>query len=282
MFFIRYELNIMLNAKQHHISNNQMSKKIYSTLLLLFTLFVVQAQVTFQPRKLSNDDKGIVYQKEVTGDLRLQTDGWALGMTFGKLKAYNVTQFIYGGVGELRHPREVWTNDFRNGRRYVFGKQNNFYTLRGGWGQKRYFSEKSKRKGAAIGMTYQIGPSLGFIKPYHLEIFVLESRTERTRSIRFSEDTVDDFLDKEKIFGSSGVLTGWGNMKIAPGAQFMLAAHFDWGAYDEVVKAIEAGLMVDLYFQNVPIMIELERFGNLKNRPVFFNFFINIQFGKRS
>lgn len=259
-----------------------MSKKIYSTLLLVFSLLMVHAQVTVQPRKLSNDNKGIVYQKEVTGDLRLQTDGWALGMTFGNLKSYKHTRFIYAGIGELRHPREIWTNDFRNGRRYVFGKQNNLYTLRGGIGQKKYFSEKAKRKGAAIGITYEIGPSLGLVKPYNLEIFVQEARNERTRSVRFSEDTVDDFLDKEKIAGSSGFLTGWSNTKVAPGAQVMLAAHFDWGAFDEVVKAIEAGIMLDVYFQNVPVMIELERFGNLKNRPIFFNFFINIQFGKRS
>lgn len=253
-----------------------------SILFFTFVCFALQAQVTMQPRKLSNDNKGIVYQKEVTGDLRLQTDGWALGMTFGNLKAYNRTQFIYAGIGELRHPREVWTNDFRNGRRYVFGKQNNLYVLRGGWGQKRYFSEKAKRKGAAVGVSYELGPSLGLVKPYQLEIYVLESRTERTRSVRFSENTADDFLDKEKIDGSSGFLTGWSDVKLAPGAQAMVSAHFDWGAFDEVVKAIEAGVMVDVYFQNIPLMIELERFGNLKNRPVFFNFFINIQFGKRS
>lgn len=258
-----------------------MNKCIVILLFLSFFGFA-SAQNTFQPRKLSNDNKGIVYKKEVTGDFRLQTDGWALGMTFGDLKTYDRTRFIYAGIGELRHPREVWTNDFRNGRRYVFGKQNNLYVLRAGWGQKHYLSEKAKRKGAAVGITYQVGPSLGLIKPYYLDIFLLESRSSRTRPIRFSDQTVNQFLNKEEIAGSSGFLQGWGELGVAPGAQAIIAAHFDWGAFDQNVKALEAGIMVDAYFRSIPLMIDLERFGNLRNRPIFVNFFINFQFGKRS
>ena len=41
--------------------------------------------------------------------------------------------------------------------------------LRVGMGAKRYFSEKAKRKGIAIGINYQAGVSLGLLKPYYLD-----------------------------------------------------------------------------------------------------------------
>ncbi|MEM9992460.1 MAG: hypothetical protein AAF738_11905 [Bacteroidota bacterium] len=256
--------------------------RVFILLFLVVGFGTLSAQTSFQPRKLSNNGKGIVYNKEVTGDLRLQTDGWAIGMTFGKLKSYDLTQFIYGGIGELRHPREVWTNDIQHRGRYVFGKQNNLYVLRAGWGQKHYFSEKAKRKGAAVGMVYQVGPSIGFVKPYYLSVAIPESRTMDTRAIRFTPATTNEFLDKERIRGGGGFLRGWDNLSLAPGVQAIIAAHFDWGAFDQNVKALEAGIMLDLYFQAIPLMVEVERFDNLKNQPLFLNFFINLQLGKRS
>ena len=49
----------------------------------------------------------------------------------------------------------------------------------------------------------------------------------------------------------------------------------DWGAFDEFVKALEIGLMVDVFTKRAPILVSDE------NRQVFFNFFLNLQFGKR-
>jgi hypothetical protein len=59
-----------------------------------------------------------------------------------------------------------------------------------------------------------------------------------------------------------------------------MALHFDWGAFDEFVKAMEAGVMVDFYFKKVPIMVETAN-GDIENSPLFINLFINIQLGKR-
>jgi hypothetical protein len=50
----------------------------------------------------------------------------------------------------------------------------------------------------------------------------------------------------------------------------------DWGAFDEMVKALEIGLSVDVFARKAPIFV-----GDEQNRQVFFNFFLNLQFGKR-
>ena len=55
-----------------------------------------------------------------------------------------------------------------------------------------------------------------------------------------------------------------------------IAYHMDWGAFDEMVKALEIGLMVDVFSKKAPIFVSGEQ-----NKQIFFNFFINFQFGKR-
>ncbi|MEL6925129.1 MAG: hypothetical protein AAFO94_13865, partial [Bacteroidota bacterium] len=220
-------------------------------------------------------------------DFRLHTNGYAMAANIGKIKSYYLTTYYHFEVGELKHHKEIRLNDFNSNppitttRSYVFGKQNNLFVVRAGYGRKRYFSEKAKRKGLAVGINYQLGPSIGLLKPYYLEVTnPIDNDGGRTLSIRYSEDNSDLFLDKSKIQGASGFLKGWNDVSINPGAQAKFALHFDWGAFDEIVKAFEAGIMADFYFRKMPIMVENELI-DAENRPFFINLYLTLQFGKR-
>lgn len=261
-------------------------KQIIFTIVSCFIFSAVSGQVTFQPRKISNDNKGIVYDKEFATEFRLQTNGWGVGVAWGELKTYYKTRFYYAGIGELKHTREFRTSGNNLGTRsYIFGKQNSFYQIKAGIGEKRYFSEKASQKGVAVGVSYRLGPTLGILKPYYLEISPIESGSQlpgfQTRSVRYSERTADDFLDKEKIVGYSGLTTGWEDASAVVGGNVVGALHLGFGAYDQFVKAIDVGVMVDFFLQPVPIMVEGARFENVTNRPYFVNIFVNFQIGKR-
>lgn len=267
-------------------------KKIALYLLALGCTSAVLAQQQPGGSTYYYDAKGIVYQKELTFDLEfLQTNGYALGVNIGKLKTYYLTNFYNIEIGEIKHTREYRQSfDFpapssnRVSRAFIFGKQNNFIVLRGGLGQKRYFSEKAKRKGLAVGISYEGGPSLGLLKPYYLELV----RTSEPggndyfiRSEKYSAGNEDLFLDITRIFGASGFSKGLGEVKVLPGGHAKMAVHFDWGAFDEFVKALEAGVMIDFYFRDVPIMVESPQVPNVNNSPIFVNLYLNLQLGKR-
>jgi hypothetical protein len=193
-----------------------------------------------------------------------------------------VTQLWQIEFLEIKHPKERrLTRDIspclRPPRPFVYGKQNNFYAVHGGWGQRRYLSEKARRKGVAVGYQYVIGPSLGIVKPYYLDI----PKPGDVRpcpdvvSIRYEEgDNAAAFLSNN-IYGASGLIKGWNQVSPMPGGFFKIALIFDWGAFDEMLKAAEVGLMADVYPREVPIMI------NEQNRPIFFNLYLNAQIGKR-
>ncbi len=244
------------------------------------------AQLTFQPRKLSNTNKGIVYDREFVTEFRLQTNGWGVGAQWGNIRTYYSTRFYYVGLGELKHTREVRSTTAGFGTRsYIFGKQNSFFQIKGGIGEKRYFSERAEKKGLAVGISYRIGPTLGLLKPYQLDINSSEGSSLlgfQTRSIRYTPQNANDFLDKNRISGASGISSGLENISPVIGGNAMVALHLDFGAFEEFVRAVDAGIMVDFFLQPVPIMVEAAQFNNIKNSPFFLNIFLNFQFGKRS
>ncbi len=256
----------------------------------------------FNPKETNNGNRGIIYDRETVFDLRLLSDGYELGVNIGRLKTYYRTEFFHFGIGELKHHREFKNRDGivgggtsigRNSRSYVYGKQNNFYALRAGYGVKRYYSEKARKKGLAIGVSYEGGPTLGLLKPYFLEINRANMDGQNGPSIeRFNGDNANFFLNTDRIFGAAPAINGFSEIKVRPGVHLTGALHFDWGAFDQYVKAIEVGIAADIFFQNVPILIDEAEFTalgptlnvepiNVSNRPYFLNFYISFQLGKR-
>ena len=268
-----------------------MKRILYALLCLIWMTAPAKAQQTLElGQNYYDENKGIVYSREFTVDLKLHTHGFALGVNIASLKTYYLTNFFNIEIGEIKHPKQFRQSfDFQPSisgkvsRAFIFGKQNSFFVLRGGFGQKRYLSEKAKRRGLAIGLSYEAGPSLGLLKPYYLELNYPEQSNNEivTRSEKFSEDNAENFLDITRIFGASSFSKGLSEIAIQPGAHGKFAVHFDWGAFDEFVKAVEAGVMIDGYLKKVPIMVESPEVQNVENMPLFINLFINLQLGKR-
>ncbi|MEM0992128.1 MAG: hypothetical protein AAF847_04860 [Bacteroidota bacterium] len=255
----------------------------FATTTLLVLCFLAElsfAQVTFQPRKLSNNNRGIIYNQEIATDLRLQTNGWSVGMNWGKLKTYYLTRFYYADFGERKHLREIMFNPGIGQDRYIYGKQNNLFVLRAGIGEKRFLTEKAAKKGVAVGFSYRAGPALGLLKPYYLDVSTEAQGANATRSIKF-EDNELLFLNESRIRSNSGFLVGWGEVSPALGVQAMGSLHISWGAFEEYVRAIEAGIMVDFFFREIPILVETANSPAFQNKPLFLNIFLNFQFGKR-
>ncbi len=256
-----------------------MAKYLLTFSFLLLTL-VSFAQANKRPTKT----KGLIYTREKAANLSFNSSGFSLGYSKGKLKSYQTTPFWQFELGRLKHAKEYKqvpdATGVRNSRPFTFGKENVFFTARLMRGQKRYLTEKAKTKGVAIGWQYLGGISLGLLKPYYLKLqrqidpglpqeFALSSE-------KYSLDNRDVFLDTRAIIGADSFWKGIGETKILPGLHARAGVLFDWGAFDETSKSVDAGVMIDVYPKAVPIMIDA------KNYPFFLNLYINFQLGKRS
>ncbi|MEN9416026.1 MAG: hypothetical protein RLZ62_2330 [Bacteroidota bacterium] len=256
-----------------------MRQILIPVLLVLSASYVCVAQGGIAPSR----EVGVIYNRERTFNMRLATNrNMSVGMEFGNLRTYYKTKTWYAGIGEIRHPKEQRQNSdprvSRAFRPFVYGKMNSLMVLRAGWGAKRYYSEKARQRGVAVGMSYNIGPTLGILKPYYLALAYQgeNSTTFRILHQRYTEGNSSVFLDNTRILGASAFARGLKEISFMPGINASVAYHMDWGAFDEMVKALEIGVAVDLFGQKVPVFV-----SNEVNSRLFINFFVNLQLGKR-
>ncbi len=266
--------------------------KYFISLCGLLFCFALSGQVTLLPKQMSTAYKGVVYKKEWSVDLRMHTNGWAVAFNSATIKTYYQTNYYHFEFGRIKDPRERRQNKnipFAGPegrtiipRSFTFGKQNSVYVLRGGIGRKRYLSEKAQKKGVAVGYHYEVGPSIAILKPYFLELFypsAVGSNEIELRVEKYSDSNADVFTDQNDIFGGAGFFHGVTESTFVPGLQAKGGLHFALGAFDQKVRALEVGCMVDVYVKKVPILVET---AEVSNKPYFINLYLNLQFGKRS
>lgn len=255
--------------------------------IMLFMLLQisVDGQKVFQPKQIDYNNKGIVYKTERTYDFKIHTYGFAVGMTWGEIKTYYKTKYYSLELGMIKHPKERLQNknvSFENegtSNSFAYAKRNSLFVLRGGVGEKRYLTEKTRRKGASIGINYEGGVSIGLLKPYYIKsLFTNVESIRELRKIKFTEENREQFLNYDTTFGGAGFFHGITGTTIRAGVHGKLGLQMALGAFDKNVKALEAGVMVDLYPTKVPIMVEIDE---LTNSRYFLNLYLTLQIGKR-
>ena len=250
--------------------------------LLAAALAVVaaEAQEVLMPRAYETANVGIVYDREVSFPITLHTNGFSFGVNVGKLKTYYKTSYWGITAGHLKHPREFKQSDISSSLRsgsssFVFGKQRTLIPVRVYKGWRRYYSEKDKRRGVAVGTAFELGVTAGFAKAYELQVGRLRDVGDSGQFISFQDDP-EAFVDRSRIEGAGGLRRGWDQMRFYPGVNARASVHLDWGAYDEFMRGIEAGIMVDAFASPVELLVD-----PADNTPLFVNFFVALQLGKR-
>jgi hypothetical protein len=225
------------------------------------------------------EEGALIFDKQSAFAIKLNTDGWGFFYEKGKYKTTTKTSLWWIEFGERKSIKEERVPTISQSQgfiivsSYIYGKQNNAYFLKAGFGQQKLIGGKGNKNGVAVSAIYGGGISAGLLKPYYLEI---QNPTNGAReSIRYSPANEKLFLDPTIILGKSGLGKGFGEIKFVPGAHVRTALRFDYGRYNEVLSAIEIGVNAEFYSQKMPIVL-LNKENNF-----FFNAYAAITFGKR-
>lgn len=271
-------------------------KKLFIVVGLLSSIVVVAQQRTQSPAQLEKarkkaerkekinqlikqeEEGALIYNKQGAFGFKFNTDGWGMFYERGKYKTINKTSLWWIELGEHKHPKEekVPTISASGGflivSSYIYGKRNNFYNLKLGFGEQRLIGGKGNKNGVAVSAIYGGGLTAGMLKPYYIEI--QDPTTNQQQQIKY--DNNDNlFLDPNIILGRGGLTKGFGEMKFVPGAHVRTALRFDYGRYNEVLSALEVGLNAEYYSQKMPILLLNPE------RSFFFNAYVALTFGKR-
>jgi hypothetical protein len=273
-------------------------KKIYLLVLLSTVTAISFGQATIE-KKVSERDKkkqerrdkinklikeeeegALIYSKQSAFAFKLNTDGWGAFYEHGKYKTIKKTNLWWVEFGERKSQKEEKLTRVIGvfgllGNPYIYGKQNNFYYLKLGLGQQLLIGGKGNKNGVAVSAVYGGGITMGYLKPYYLNVVDDENANIDIKYIGADSTTKAYFLDPSRINGASGFTKGFGEGKFVPGAYGRLAMRFDYGRFNEFLSAFEVGVNAEYYTKAMPILI------NNPEKRFFFNGYIAIEFGSR-
>ena len=184
--------------------------------------------------------------------VELRTNGYGFFYELGKRRTARFTNLYSIEITEIKHRKEDKVGGAENffGNSFVFGKQNNFYQAKLGFGQQYILGQKGNKNGVAVTANVSGGLSLGLLKPYYL---IVENTFGEEETISYYDDATL-FLSPTNIIGGGGFTKGWNELKVKPGIFTRGSLRFDFGRYNERVQALEIGMSAEFYAQKIPIM----------------------------
>jgi hypothetical protein len=199
------------------------------------------------------EEGNLSFRKQSAFGLELRTNGYGAFYELGKRRSPRYSNLYTVEITEIKNRKEDKLGGAENffSNSYIFGKQNNFYQFKLGFGQQYILGQKGNKNGVAITASLYGGLALGFLKPYFLQVI---DSVGQEKNISYKQDSIT-FLDRGSIIGGAGFTKGWNEVKLKPGAFVKAALRFDFGRYNERVQALEIGMSLEAYAQKIPIMI---------------------------
>lgn len=232
-------------------------KRIFAIVVFVFSsVFGFSQETKDDLTRLKNgEDLNVLYRNERSVGLFGHT---AAGFGIAYRRGHHVTgkrKWMYELEAQnFKHPKEAKTINpyYENAKGFVYGKLNSVLLFRGGLGYQNVLFEKSDKKSVEIRYSYFLGATLAFAKPVYLE--VIKPTSDPLVSVISTERYDPNQQHLEDIYGKSSFFTGIDKTKIYPAGYAKIALSFEYADRYNGIKAIETGIVADLYPKAIPMM----------------------------
>lgn len=217
---------------------------------------------------IKQEEEGVItYSKHFLGGIKLTTDGYGGFLEIGRAQSVKKSLLFQLDISERKHPKEEKQfSTSGNAGPFIYGKINFFYPVKLGVQQQFLLGNKGNKNGVSVSANVGGGVSIGLIRPYLLNYDNIGFKG-------LADDTAR-FLFEQPLNGPN-LGTGFNKLKVTPGAYVKGGVRFDYGKYNEMINAIEVGLVTEYYTKAIPQMIFT------KHEKLFFSAYVAILFGKR-
>lgn len=234
---------------------------------------------------LAPEQERIKYGKpthsEFSVGLRIPNRGWALFVNKGWLKRNETikryeyeevysTRVLTFEVGEIMSSKEVKPSILvgllGSSGFHVYGKQNNLYTAKLLFSNRKLIAGKIDKNSIGIHWVYGAGAGIGLLKPYYLKV-------SEYGSIKYTPENRNIFLSAGAIEGRD-MFKGFDEMQFVPALILRSGLHFDFSQNRKRKISLEVGATLEYFTQKVNIMVE-EKPSN-----AFLNVYLALQYGR--
>lgn len=240
---------------------------------LILAVIILSSSISLMAQGEIDDQLRVMLRDESTVGAFLNSNGWGINYRYGFWRDYKNQFIIDGDFSYVKHPKEVKTTvayDY-NTHRYVYGKENLFWELKGTVGWQKELYRKHDKTGISVRLFYSGGLAIGFMKPIYYEVYTFSSIGEATNKEYMKFDAS---IHQTQIGGRGPFFMGFDELKVLPGLYGKTGFSFEYSQKDAIVHAIEVGMSLTAYPKEIPIM------ATEKNSFIFFNLNVGYRFGK--
>lgn len=215
----------------------------------------------------------VLFRDESTFGMFLNSNGIGLNYRYGFYRDAKNQFILDADFAYVKHTKEVKTQvayDYST-RRYVFGKENLFWELKGSAGWQKELYRKYDRKGISVRWYYCGGLALGFLKPIYYEIWDFSFVGEPDNKDYKKFDT---HLNQDQIGGRGPFFMGFDELSVVPGLTARTGLSFEYSERDAVIHALDAAVNLTVYSKRINIM------ATEYNNFLFFNLSVGYRFGR--
>jgi hypothetical protein len=245
---------------------------VKKTIILIIFLLLNFAVDIMAQGEINEQDK-IFYRDASSVSFMIKDNGMGLSYIYGKRIDFFNKKLYEISFSNIRHAKEVKVTNpyYGSGKSFVFGKKNYPFDLKLGIGKQKKLFKKRDLGSIAIEYFYTYGGSLVLLKPIYYDVLVpVGTYTMEVKEEKFSS-SVHSPID---IYGKSSFFKGFREMQFVPGAYMKFGMSFEFSQRDDIIHALDAGIVFSAYIKKVEIM------ANIDNPQLFFNLFLCYRFGK--
>lgn len=214
----------------------------------------------------------VLYRNEASGKIYADTRGFGLLFRRGKHVTANTRSFFEVDVQTLKHPKEIKvTGDAPDRKRFVYGKLNSAFLVRGAVGMQHVLFTKADLKAVEVRYSYSLGPTIAFLKPYYVQRTNLFGNERSQKPVPFNEAT----FTQDSVMGRGAFTDGLAETKIYPGLTAKFNLSFEYAPYTNLIRAIETGVSVDFFPKAIQIM------ARNPQENVLITFHVGFVFGRK-
>jgi len=247
-------------------------------ILNLFVLFLSQTGFAQQNLLGAGEENGsnlnILYRNDASVKFYANTRGYGVLYRRGKHITAKTRSFYEIDLQSLKSHKEIKVKgEALNNKRFVYGKLNSIFLLRGALGMQNVIFSKADSKAVEVRIAYSLGPVLAIAKPYYYQLAITTPSTPATepQSVKFNER---DFT-QDSVIGRGQFSDGLAETKFYPGITGKLNLSFEYANYTNLIRAIETGISIDYFPKSLPIMARNPR------ENIIITFHVGFVFGKK-
>ena len=248
------------------------------SLLIALCVGTLTSFAQFDTEDYDSSEYKILYNRLRSFGVIAHSHGLGIQYRTGKRITYFKSRVLEFSFVSMRSYKQVRVHNpiDPNARRYIYGKENEVFFLRGGFSWKRLLNRKPYWGGVELRLLYGGGITVGIAKPYYLYTAYLH---EGPGNIWYREIRTEQFsLDNQTwdyIYGRAPFTKGFGEIALHPGLYGKIGLNFEFGKKHEKIQALEAGAQLDVLPTGISVMY------NNPQQIFFPSVYLSFSFGKR-